>query len=80
MATLAVWRVRVAVRGVGTHDQTMFISFYSLFLGLPLLIILLCFGFSPLGVAVGVPSFVLLALLCQQGFRFWAKLWHQDRK
>jgi len=80
MVALAVWRARVAVRGSGTRDQTMFITFYSLFFGLPLVIILLWFRLTPLGVVVGVPLFLPLVLLCQQGFRFWVKLWYRAGK
>jgi len=78
MAGAIIWRILIAVRGSSDRDKTMYISFYIVFLVLPLAIILLCLGFTPKGLYVGIPAFFVLLLLCQQGFRFWMKLWRQD--
>ena len=77
MAFTIIWRVRSAIRGTSGTDTTIYISFYSIFFVVPLVIILVGFGFTPTGLYVGIPAFLILLFLCQQGFRFWMKLWRQ---
>jgi hypothetical protein len=78
MVVAIIWRVRSAVRGSSSRDKTMYISFYIVFLVLPLAVILLRLGFTPVGLYVGIPSFFILLFLCQQAFRFWMRLWRRD--
>ena len=78
MVVAIIWRIRSAVRGLSGRDKTMYISFYIVFLVLPMAVILLRLGFTPVGLYVGIPSFFILLFLCQQAFRFWMRLWRRD--